>query len=507
MKTIKKILVLSFSLAILAVMMFALTGCDFEVIFLEHEFENDKCIHCGQSVDDFFEFTYLEESDSYSISGGEKELYILPTKMFLPDTYNGKAVTAIKDGTFFECYNIVNVMIPDSIEYIEWYTFSDCKKLTNISVSEDNKNYTSIDGNLYSKDGTILLQYALGKKDEYFVTPDSVTTINHSAFQDCDNITSVIIGDSVTTIEWHAFEDCDNLTSVLIGDNVTTVSYMSFSCCKSLNSIVIPDSVTYIGMRAFCDCSNLISVKIGRSVEDIDDLVFENCTSLANIIVDGNNEYYKSDDGNLYSKNGETLIQYATGKSNTTFTIPDSVHTINREAFQYCSNLTSIHINDKVNVIGCNIHPICSPLCDPFYGCSNLTSIEVDKNNPYYTSIDGNLYSKDKKVLVKYALGKNMTFFRIPDGVTTIDDLAFYNCQKLTEVVIPSSVTKIRACAFTDCSNLKKVKFENINGWSCSYFYSNYFPHTEIQPSDLSDPAKAAECLTSTHNSCLWYKR
>ena len=79
-------------------------------------------------------------------------------------------------------------------------------------MSKNNNYYKSIDGNLYSKDGAKLIQYAIGKKQNEFVIPDSVTNIGPYAFNNCTNLTNVIIPDSVTNIEHSAFNNCTNLT-------------------------------------------------------------------------------------------------------------------------------------------------------------------------------------------------------------------------------------------------------------------------------------------------------
>ena len=109
---------------------------------------------------------------------------------------------------------LTSVTIGNGVTSIGDAAFADCSGLTNITVSENNSTYASIDGNLYSKDGKTLIQYAIGKTDTSFTIPDSVTSIGDEAFEHCDSLTSVTIPDSVTSIGSWAFEDCSGLKTI-----------------------------------------------------------------------------------------------------------------------------------------------------------------------------------------------------------------------------------------------------------------------------------------------------
>ena len=231
-------------------------------------------------------------------------------------------------------------------------------------------------------------------------------------------------GDIVTSIGEFAFSECSDITSVVIGNSVTSICFRAFSYCSNLTSAVIGDSVTSIDESAFSECPSLTYITIGDGVTSIGDYAFMGCSSLTSFTVDADNEYYKSIDGNLYTKDGKTLIRYAIGKSDKEFSIPDSVTSIDDYAF---------------------------------YGCYSLTCITVDAGNEYYKSIDGNLYTKDGKTLVKYAIGKSDTEFSIPEGVTYIGDFAFYGCSGLSSIAIGNNVTSIGQQAFTWCSNLTSI--------------------------------------------------
>ena len=241
------------------------------------------------------------------------------TSINLPDS-----ITSIKEGAFHNCVSLESLKLPNSLESIDSLAFYDCGKLTelnlpaafktfgdnpfaycyklaNINVAEDNATYKSIDGNLYSKDGTKLLKYAPGKTETSFRTPDGVTTIAKSAFNDVDAIEDIVLGYTVTTIEVGAFADCSNLKSIDIPAAVTSIGNRAFYSCSSLESVtfgensqlktigeaafrstnlkmfIVPDMVTYIGKQAFYNCNSLTSLTLGDSVEYIGDEAFMNC--------------------------------------------------------------------------------------------------------------------------------------------------------------------------------------------------------------------------------------
>ena len=281
--------------------------------------------------------------------------------------------------------NYSSYTIHENTKVINHRAFSSCANLTSIKVSENNSTYQSINGNLYTKDGPTLIQYAMGKTATEFETPASVIAIGNNAFSSCSSLTSVVIGNSVTTIGDRAFSSCSGLTSVVIGNSVTTIGYQAFFSCSGLTSMEIPDSVISIDEGAFLGCYNLTSVVIGDSVTTIGNAAFAYCSSLTSIVipasvneigygvfavcgsllsieVSGNNSIYKTIDGNLYTKDGTMLIQYAMGKTAAKFEISDNVTTIARNAFTGCDSLTSVVIPDSVTSIGEYVFASCNSL-------------------------------------------------------------------------------------------------------------------------------------------------
>ena len=461
---------------------------------------DNNCDVCGEKVSTLT-FTLSDDGQRYAITDANLSI---SGDITIPSTYNGKPVTTIGGRAFRDCHSLTSIVIPDSVTTIGYGAFSGCTSLTDVYYLGTLEQWCGI---------------SFGRRDANPMCNADNLYIDGTLLTG-----ELAIPDSVTTIGEYAFSDCTSLTSVTFGENskLTTIGSSAFAYCDSLTSIVIPDSVTTIGRYAF-----------------------EDCTSLTSITVDENNPKYKSIDGNLYSKDEKTLIQYAIGKTATSFVIPDSVTSIDLYAFYYCTNLTSIVIPDSVTTIGagafcyctnltsvvipdsvttigagafdgcyslryntygnakylgnesnpylvlveetstsitsCEINENCKVICEyafngctsltsitipasvtaigyeAFSGCTSLTSISVDENNPNYKSIDGNLYSKDGKTLIQYAIGKTATSFVIPDSVTTIGSSAFSSCDSLTSIVIPDGVTSIGDGAFQYCSGLTSV--------------------------------------------------
>ncbi len=326
--------------------------------------------------------------------------------------------------------------------------------------------------------------------------PDSITSIGKYAFAYCVSLTSVTISDSVTSIGEFAFETCVSLTSANIPDGLTSIAKGVFANCSSLTSITIPEGVTSIGDYAFLVCS-LTDITIPKNVKSIGVWAFWQCDSLTNIEVDKNNKNYSSLDGVLFNKDKKTLICYPAGKNYTFYAIPDSVKSICEYAFGHCSSLTSVTIPDSVTSIGADAFWYCSSLTSVNFGsnvtsighnafmdcssltsvtipasvtsighsvfshCNSLTNIVVDKNNQNYCSLDGVLFSKDKKFISCYPAGKKDKFYTIPNGVKSIGDSAFEYHYSLISVTIPDSVESIGSSAFRGCSSLASVTIGN----------------------------------------------
>ena len=267
---------------------------------------------------------------------------------------------------------------------------------------------------------------------------------------------------------------------------VGTDGTITITDCKesAKGAITIPSeidgkSVTSIGYWAFRDCTGLTSITIPNSVTSVYG-AFGGCTGLTSINVASDNNCYSSNNGVLFNKKKTELIGYPGGKSQTSYTIPNSVTSIGDGAFEDCTGLTSITIPDSVTSIGDSTFEDCTGLtsitipnsvtsigCWAFWGCTGLTSITIPNS---VTSI-GSWTFKDCR---------SLTSITIPNSVTSIGCEAFYHCTGLTSITIGNGVTSIEGWAFDGCTGLTSITIPNSVTSIGSYAFSGCTGLTSI---------------------------
>ena len=470
-------------------------------------------------------------------------------------------VTSIGWRAFDFCSGLASVRISASVKRIEREAFNDCSNLMSFSVESDNPSYSSRNGLLCSKDGSILVAGVNGD----VTIPPSVTRIEDGAFDGYSGLTGVTIPSSVTRIGKRAFAICSRLTSVKIPSSVTSIGGDAFNgtpfyrnlpdgmvvlgggvlCgykgkCPSavvipsnvtsiageafserflrrsgagLQSVVIASSVTDIGSRAFSYCGDLANVTMLGERPNAPNNIFERCGNLKAIHVPANAkswagmkdwlgiplvfggeskaedswnsaqdvEYkfnYKLDD------KGNAILTGVSPKPEGALVCPNiieghKVTGIDRGAFNGCDKMTKIMLPEHLETLPVWVSGWCIH-GSIFYGCTALSSIGISETNPKFASVDGALYSKDKKVLFAYpkdrteikvcrettsiqgdAFHSSLLFkkINIPEGISYTGGFAFSACPNLEEVIFPKEFGSINHHAFSYCPKMKKVVF------------------------------------------------
>lgn len=133
----------------------------------------------------------------------------------------------------------------------------------------------------------------------------------------------------------------------------------------------------------------------------------------------------------------------------TSIEIPNTVTSIGEMAFLGCTSLKSVKLSTGVAKIDKNA----------FGSCSALQEIQVAKDNPNFSSLNGVLYSKKQDTLVIYPAAKTDAAYIIPSGVTSVAMYAFSENPYLETLTIPNSLIKVGDSAFYNCKNLRAVSY------------------------------------------------
>ena len=272
-------------------------------------------------------------------------------------------VTSIRQLAFDGCNELTKVRIPKTIDHVVHHVLTDdpnivgsgdntcmnpfyrCKALETIEVDEENPIFKTVDGLLFSKDGTSLYCYPGGVKSEKYVVPENVTWIGggafgynehivtlelpatikelHSTFWGCTRLEKVNLPENMTYIHAYMFTDCSSLKSIEIPSGVTYMGEGVFRGCSALESIVLPDNISFIGGSAFMGCTSLETIELPSSLSVSEDAMFLGCTNLKMVAI----------------PNGMTVIgsyMFKDCSSLKVLDLPESVNLIGWGAFSGC---------------------------------------------------------------------------------------------------------------------------------------------------------------------------
>ncbi len=459
-------------------------------------------------------FRYISESDSYAFTGTTADIKIL----YIPDYYDGKPVTRIDRCAlnYYGNQSLQKIYIGNNVNYLDYYCFgseqplgslkflhlgdsltsfdiyaysisyleelfvgkmfssswdysiannSYYNNLKTVTVSEENNNYCSVDGIVYSKDKTMVYFCPRNRAAQVNLESTVTSIYSNCTFSNC-KFSTIILPGGLTSLPYECFYQCINLDNITLPSSLVSIGAYAFQLCQSLVSVDIPDNVTSIGDCAFSGCYALKKVRIGASVSDIRGNCFSGC-NLESLTVSENNTNYKAYGNSLYSFDYSTLLipifgddepnypeQLTTFGSNAfsgsnieSFVVPEGVTAIDTQCFSSCYYLKTITLPSTLTYIGNSA----------FFNCNTLTSISIPSNVTYLgTQCFCDCYA--------------LTSIEIPDSVTTIDYGCFYCCYALTTVKLSNSITYIPGSCFYECQNLSSINIPDsvtyIDSWA-----------------------------------------
>lgn len=507
--------------------------------------------------------TYVGKS-SFSVTPVEKAYISSSVTKIGSTAFNGCSyleeidisygVRSIGASAFTNCSALKSLILPDSIEAVDMYCFEECKALEKVVISN---NMERINNRVFMGCSSL--------KDVSFSS--YTRYLNASAFNGCTNLENVYYSGTLEdwckitfgTEYSNPLAYADNFylnskpasSNLVIPDTCKTIKSYAFYGARFIESVEIPPTVTFIGNNAFYGCANLKNVNVSQNLETIsrcafeksgleeitipksvvkiDSQAFNNCKNLASIKVDSENKNYFSDsDGILFSKDKTLLIQYPAGRKNTEYTVSESVETIGEYAFggaEYleqitlpdnvkhiadfafddCTSLNKIHATDSVEHIGSYVFRDTGYFKDKANwdnGFLYLGTLLIGADQKTVPA-DCKLYSKTTLIASDVFYGFNITGIHLNNKLKHINDSAFEQCTKITDIHLPETVLTIGQRAFSGCTNVENLSLNygltEIKAEAFSYIKKIteiYIPQTVTL---LSSTAFSSSGITDIH--------
>ncbi len=455
------------------------------------------------SFDEFKYFTGLTAIEAEAFSGSTITSITMP-----------EGIKTIGDNAFAYCENITTISIPASVESIGNGVFKACSSLKTINVAEDNANYTSSNGVLFSKDRTLLLQFPAKNALTSIAIPEGVITIAPEAFMGAAALKTVNIAASIQEIGEAAFANCTSLTTVKVAwATPLEVPDNTFEGVDVANAILsVPTGVDNLYRQAnvWKDFGTINTYKLFLTFADANveaiclqnfdtngdgKLTPEEAVAVKNIgdVFKGNTDIVSFQEFNEFT--GITAIPdsaFYGCSSLLSIKLPYRVATIGKSAFEGCSNV-DMTLSSNVKTIkekafyGCNaikemwISESVTEIGDgAFANCTSLKAISVSNKNQNYCAVSYILFTKDSTTVVAFPAGKDMSNFYVEKdvfkhiapyafsgavklktvnfaNVETIGDYAFEQCNSIFSITIGNKVNSIGNGAFSNCQNLQDI--------------------------------------------------
>lgn len=284
------------------------------------------------------------------------------------------------------------------------------------------------------------------------ILPPKTAFVNQGAFFNQSSIRKIVLPDTVVGIGETAFYGCVSLEDINLPSSLLTIERSAFHDCVSLQSVTVPDSILNMGASVFSGCPKLREIRFPDIMRR--GLIYpwsNGCLATITLYpTDRTDDNYEATEYAHYlTAKTDKGITVASVKNRYSIKaiIPEGTVRIGRYAFSQCPNITQIIIPKTVTSIDEKA----------FSQCPKLEEISVHRDNPSFSSADGVLYSKKRKKLIRYPMGK-FGDFTVPASVMNIATNAFHESNGLCAVTVPAKLGKLDENTFRNCPRLTADK-------------------------------------------------
>jgi hypothetical protein len=325
---------------------------------------------------------------------------------------------------------LTSLTIPANVAYIGEYCFVGLDNLTEFNVDENNPFYKSEDGLLLSKNGRKLIAVPAGREGTLNL-PVSIESIGFGAFEG-SRLTNVIFHEdaNILTFGYRAFFDADNMVSLVVPESIISIDYYAFANCDNLETIVFHEDSRIKGIYegAFYGDKKLKNITLPSSIVEISDYAFYDCEMITELPLE-----------DIESLKG--IYNYAMAYTGIKhLELPDNVIDLGDYAFKG-SKLETVKISDarkKDLIIGIGAFEDCKSLKEmtlPFIGAS----FDNDKISWFGYIFGAGAYKANEAYIPD-----NIESVKITEGISFVDEYAFYGVKSLERIDLPESISEVR---------------------------------------------------------------